>query len=119
MENTIGQMIGKIKHSMSVTNDNKEKTSIMVTFDFSTATDVDIKSWLCGSRAIAFQRPARSLSKGEIDALSGTVVIAQNAGVKVKSRDEIERDALAAMSSMDKEQQTAFLQKMADSMKTE
>jgi len=88
MENTLGQMIGTLNHALSITNDNKEKVSIMVKIDFTTASDIDIKSWLCGSRAIAFQRPTRMLSKTEIEALNNTTVIAQNAGQKVKSRKE-------------------------------
>ena len=85
---TLGQKIGIVKHSLSITNARDEKTSITISLDFSTASDSEIKSWLCGSRAIAFQRPTRSLSLAEINELDGTTIPAQDAGKKVKSRQE-------------------------------
>jgi hypothetical protein len=87
-ERTLGQMIGKVNHTLSITNDKGEQTTISVLFDFTTSTNQDIKSWLCGNRTIAFQRPTRSLSVKEIEALNGTTIIAQNAGQKIKSKEE-------------------------------
>lgn len=116
MENTLGQMIGKIKHALSITNDAGDKASIVVDFDFTTASDVDIKSWLCGSRAIAFQRPARALSADEITNLNNKVIIAQNAGQKVKSKEQIEQDMVIALSAMPKDKQQAYLQDLLDKM---
>ena len=88
MTNQLGALIGTIKHALSITNNNDAKTSITVSFDFTSASDTDIKSWLCGSRAIAFQRPTRSLTLDEINDLDGTVVVASDAGKKIKSRSE-------------------------------
>jgi len=88
MSNELGMIIGKIKQNMSITNHNDEKVQISVTFDFSTSTDAEIKGWLCGNRAIVFQRPARSLSMKELMDLDGTVVMANAAGTKVKSRTD-------------------------------
>jgi hypothetical protein len=85
---TLGQTIGKIKHTFGVTNSRDEKAQITVYFDFSTATDNDIKTWLVSNRVIAMQRPTRSLSLGEINGLNGQTVMAIDCGKKVKSREE-------------------------------
>lgn len=84
----LGKTIGKIVHSFSITNHAKEEVKLSVTFDFSTCTDQDIKSWLVSDRTIAFQRPTRLLSAAEIEAINGTTIMAQDAGKKVKSRAE-------------------------------
>ena len=56
MEKTLGQMIGTVTDTFSITNARGEKVQISVKWDFTTSTDTDIKSWLCGNRRIAFQR---------------------------------------------------------------
>ncbi len=86
--NQLGKLIGIIEHRFTVTNDAKVETSITVKFDFSTAHNEDIKQWLCGNRTIAFQRPLKKLSASEIKELDGTIILAQGAGSKVKSRQE-------------------------------
>ncbi|MBU2249555.1 MAG: hypothetical protein KKD77_22600 [Gammaproteobacteria bacterium] len=88
MTNQIGRLIGKVRHTLSITNSRDEKVQIALTFDFSTATDAEIKAWALSNRVIAFQRPARDLSASELNALDGTTVIASDAGKKVVSRDE-------------------------------
>ena len=88
MANELGRLVGKVRHSMSITNSRDEKVSITVSFDFSTATDQDIKSLLVGNRTIAFQRPSRSLSADELTKLDGAVILATECGKKVKSREE-------------------------------
>ena len=85
---TLGQQIGKVTRWFTVTNDTKDKISLKLTFDFSTTPNSDIHSWLCSNRIIAFQRPTRSLSKEEIEELDGSIIIATDAGKKVKSREE-------------------------------
>jgi len=85
---TLGQTIGIVKHSCSITNNSNEKTSITIGIDFTNSSDSDIRSWLVGNRIIAFQRPTRSLSLDEIQALDGTTIAASDAGVKIKSRSE-------------------------------
>jgi len=88
MENTLGKLIGKVKHALSITNDNDEKVSLSVTIDFTTATDAEIKSWLCSNRGIAGQRPWRKLSLEEIEALDGKTFVAQTIGQQIKTRKE-------------------------------
>lgn len=88
MSNEIGKLIGTVSHALSITNHDGDKVSITVKFDYSTATDAEIRSWLNGSRAIAFQRPTRDLSVEEIEALDGSTIMANAAGVKIKGRSE-------------------------------
>jgi hypothetical protein len=73
---------------MTITNARDEKVQVTIHFDFSGSSDAEIKSWLAGNRAIAFQRPSRALSASEIMSLDGSVVQASQAGQKVKSRSE-------------------------------
>lgn len=84
----LGTDIGEVTDNFTITNDANEKVQIRLTYDFSTATDADIKSWLCGNRRIALQRPSRSLSFEELEELNGQVLMAIDAGKKVKSREE-------------------------------
>lgn len=109
---TLGKMIGVVEDNFEVTNSREQKVKLTVKFDFTTASDADVKSWLCGNRRIAFQRPARSLSVDELKALSGKTVIAQNAGQKVKSAEEIEKEAMNAFSAMSDEQKAAYIERL-------
>lgn len=93
---TLGQTIGKVSHVFDVTNSSDVKVRLSVTFDFTTASDADIKSWLVSNRVIAFQRPTRTLSASEIHELDGTTIVAQHAGQKVKSRAERIQDIVNA-----------------------
>ena len=88
MTNQLGQIIGKVKHTFSTTNDNKEKVQLAIVIDFTSASDSDIVSWLSSNRVIAGQRPWRSLSIEELQDLDGTTFVAQRIGQKVKSRQE-------------------------------
>ena len=85
---TLGQTIGKVRHSFTITNDAKEKVQLALILDFSTCTDTDIKDWLCSNRIIAFQRPSRALSAEELKELDGQTIMAVDAGKRVKSRAE-------------------------------
>ena len=87
-QHTLGRMIGRIKHNLSITNDAKEKVQLGITIDFSTATDLDIKGWAVSNRVIAGQRPWRSLSEDELLDLDGQTIMAVDIGRKVKSRQE-------------------------------
>lgn len=111
-KNTIGKAIGKVVHTFSVKNDHEEKAQITVTFDFSTATDEDVKGWLIGNRVIAYQRPLRALTLNELKKLDKTVVIAQNAGQKVKSAAEQAKLAEQALANMDRDAAKALLEKI-------
>jgi hypothetical protein len=88
MANTIGMAIGKIIDTFSITNNRGASTTLRINWDFSTASDSDIKSWLAGNRRIAFQRPSRALSVDELNELDGTTIAASNAGKKTMSRSE-------------------------------
>ena len=88
MTQSLGQIIGKVIDSFSITNNRGASTSIRVEWDFATSTDNEIKSWLAGNRRIAFQRPSRALSIDELNELDGTTIAASNAGRKTMSRSE-------------------------------
>ena len=88
MSNELGILIGTIIDSFSITNNRGASTTIRVEWDFTTASDTEIKSWLAGNRRIAFQRPSRALSLDELNELDGTTIAASNAGKKTLSRSE-------------------------------
>jgi len=89
MSNEIGALIGKVKHSFSITNHAKEKVVVSITLDFTTTSNADIKSWLASDRTIAMQRPMRSLSLDEITSnYNGQTILASDVGKKIKSRAE-------------------------------
>ena len=85
---TLGQTIGTIVHAFNTKLDNGDKAQTSIKFDFTSASDSDIKSWLVSNRVISFQRVARKLDLDEIEDINGTVIIAQNAGQTIKSRSE-------------------------------
>ncbi len=97
---TLGEMIGKVVDNFAITNDAGDKVQLKLTFDFSTSSDVDIKSWLCGNRRIALQRPARAMSDEELKALNDTVIIAIDAGKKVKTKAERIKEAQATIAAL-------------------
>lgn len=90
MENTqtLGQIIGKVRHTFSITNDAGDKVQLAIWIDYSTATNTDVIGWVVSNRVIAGQRPWRALSKGELEALDNTTIMATEIGRKVKSRAE-------------------------------
>ena len=89
MSNKLGALIGKVKHTLSITNDaGDEVKAITIGIDFTNSTDTEITSWLCSNRAITGQRPWRKLSKDELSALNGKTFSASTIGTKVKSKDE-------------------------------
>ena len=96
----LGQTIGRVVDNFTITNDADEKVQMRVTWDFSTASDADIKSWLCGNRRIAFQRPSRSLSVSELRDISETTIMAIDAGKKVKSLEEQKQEARAILAAL-------------------
>jgi hypothetical protein len=115
MDNQLGKIIGKIRHSFNITNHAGEKTSVSVTFDFTTSSDADIKSWLASDRTIAVQRPARSLSLDEIKtSYDGTTILANECGKKIKSRAERIAELVNLFTSAGVNDETAT--KMAEDM---
>ena len=88
MSNELGMLVGVITDNFAVKNDAGDTVQLHVKYDFSTASDEDIKSWLCGNRRIAMQRPLRKLSVEEITNLNGVTILAQDAGKKVKSKED-------------------------------
>ena len=117
MENTIGQLIGIVKHVHGITNDAGDKVQITESIDFSTASDIEVKCWLVADRIIARTRVERKLTKSEIMELDGSVVLAQCAGQKIQSPAEVKKMAMAAFDNMDRDQQATYLQEMADRIK--
>ena len=114
---TIGQTIGIISHTFSITNDHDDKVQLSVRLDCRTASDDEIKGWITSNRIIAGQRPWRSLSKDELLELNGTTFIAQNIGQKVKSKEQIVQEGKAAIAQMSKEDQKAFLEELMEEAK--
>ena len=90
MKQTLGQLIGILTDNFSITSDDKTaiKLAMRLKYDFTMASDDQIKQWLCADRRIAFSRPNRSLSRDELVALNDTVIQAGSAGCKTKSRNE-------------------------------
>ena len=97
---SLGQLIGKAVDNFAITNDEGDKVQLKLTFDYSTATNIDIKSWLNGNRRIALQRPARAMDKNELKALDNTTVIAIDAGKKVKTKAERIKEAQATIAAL-------------------
>ena len=89
MNNTLGQIIGKVEDNFSVTNDAGETVKLRVYYDYSGMDDTSVKSNLVGSGTrIAFQRPLRKMSAIEIKALDGQTFDACTVGRKIVSREE-------------------------------
>ena len=96
----LGQLIGKVIDNFAITNDAGDKVQLKLTFDYSTATDIDIKSWLNGNRRIALQRPARAMSEDELKSMNNTTIIAVDAGKKVKTKAERIKEAQATIAAL-------------------
>lgn len=94
---TLGKVIGVVEDNFKITLDNaaKDEVQLRVKFDFSTCSDNDIRSWLCGNRRITMARPLRSLSIDEVRELDGQIIMANECGRKVKSREERIRELMA------------------------
>ena len=89
MNNTLGQIIGKVEDNFSVTNDAGETVKLRVYYDFSGMDNTSVKNNLVGSGTrIAFQRPLRKMSASEIKALDGQTFDACTVGRKIVSREE-------------------------------
>ena len=97
---TLGQTIGSVIDNFAITNDAGDKVQVKLTFDFTTASDNDIKSWLCGNRRISLQRPARAKTKAELEDLNGSVIIAIDAGKRVKTIAEQRAEAKAILAAL-------------------
>lgn len=93
---TLGKMIGVVTHNFSTKDKHEVSTKIAIRFDFSTATDADIRAWLVANRTISIQRPLAKLTATEITELNNSVVIAQDSGKKMRSESEIKNDMMAA-----------------------
>jgi len=86
---TIGQAIGVVKHNLDITLDNGTKANAKVHIDFTSATDIDIKSWLCSNRVISGQRAWRKMSLHEFEHnVNDATFTASAIGQKVKTRAE-------------------------------
>jgi hypothetical protein len=102
MENKLGQMIGVVKHSFTCTpSDGSKGYRVDTAYDFTNTSDVDIKTWLCGSRAIAQAKVVNALTMDEIDTLvSGRTFAAHLVGNKIVSLEEQRRNAMATLEAL-------------------
>ena len=102
MANQIGRTIGKVKHSFTCTpTDGSKGYRVDVTYDFTNTNDVDIKTWLCGSRAIAQAKVVNALTMKEIDTLVSNHTFAADAvGNKIVSLEEQKRNAQATLEAL-------------------
>ena len=100
MNNEIGRLIGRAVDNFSITNDNGDKVQLKIEFDYTTSSDIEIISWLNGNRRIALQRPARAMSEDELRSINNTVIIATDAGKKVKTKAERIKDAKATIAAL-------------------
>jgi len=101
MANTLGAAIGLVQHTFKTTlADGETSVTVKLGFDFTSATDADIKSWLVSNRIIAFQRPARLLTASELGALDGQTIIATNAGQKIQSKHAKITSAIATLRAL-------------------
>ena len=96
----LGELIGLAVDNFSITNDGGDKVQLKITFDYTTASNMDIVSWLNGNRRIAGQRPWRAMSKSELEELSGSTIIATEAGKKVKTKAEKVKEARAVLAAL-------------------
>ena len=94
--NRLGNIIGLVKRTFSTKLDNGEKVQLTVTFDFTTASDDDIRNWLASERTIAFQRPLRKLTRAEAESLNGSTILAESAGRKLVSKNDQIKALMAA-----------------------
>ena len=116
--NTIGKLIGKIVDTFSVTNTNGAPVTLRVTWDCSSASDNDIRSWIAGNRRIAFARPARALSATELQKCDNTVVMAVDAGKKPVNDETVIAALGAKIANMSPDKQMDYLERlMADARK--
>jgi hypothetical protein len=100
MSNEIGRLIGKVVDNFSITNDNGDKVQLKVDFDYTTSSDIEIISWLNGNRRIALQRPARAMSREELESINNTTIMAVDAGKKVKTKAERIKEAHATIAAL-------------------
>jgi hypothetical protein len=116
--NTLGQLIGKVRHSFRTTNNAGESVTTTQVIDFTTADDNSIKSWLCGNRAIARQRPMKPLSAAEMEALNGKTFKAETAGCAIESDTKVVEKATTAFENMTKDQQELYIAQLKERMES-
>ena len=97
---SIGKQIGKVEQNLKVTNDNGDAVQLKLTFDFSNASDNEIKGWVVSNRAIAWQRPARAMDNIELNECDGMTIAASDAGKKVKTKAERIKEAKATIEAL-------------------
>ena len=108
---TLGQTIGVVSHTFSNKNDQEDKCKLTIKIDFSTASDTDIKAWLCSNRVIAFARPLSKLTLAEMEEQDGRTFVAQNIGRKIVS-EAAQMAELEATIKSDPEKVKSILRKM-------
>ena len=111
MSNELGLLIGKVRHTYGIMAVDGSKRTVNVEFDFSTSSDAEIKSWLVGNRAIAAQKPPKSMTMAEaIETYDGKVINASTCGQKQESESQVVSKMASAMSSKTKEEKAALIE---------
>lgn len=110
MSNELGMLIGSVRHTFGIMANDGSKRSVNVTFDFSTSTDDEIKSWLVGNRAIAAQKPPKSMTMAEaLEVYDGKVIFASEAGKKAESESQVVAKMASQMASKTPEEKAALI----------
>ena len=110
MSNELGKLIGVVSHTYGIMAVDGQKRTVNVKFDFSGSTDSEIKSWLVGNRAIAAQKPPKSMTMTEaIECYEGKVINASTCGQKQESDSQVVSKMVATMASKTKEEKEALI----------
>jgi hypothetical protein len=97
--NTLGNQIGIVESSFSITNSNDDKVDLRIKFDFRSTSDEKIKALLTGQGCVvAFQNGGgrRGMSAAALRELDGMTVLAHQAGCKVRTKAQQVEDYVNA-----------------------
>jgi len=87
------------------------KQRINAVIDYSTASEDQVMDWADSNRVIAIQRPLRTMQVSALKELGKEemVVLAQDAGRKVQTPEEIKQMGMVAFDKMTHEEQLAYI----------
>ena len=95
----LGNQIGIVESSFSITNSNDDKVDLRIKFDFRSTSDEKIKALLTGQgTVVAFQNGGgrRGMSAAALRELDGMTVLAHQAGCKVRTKAQQVEDHVAS-----------------------
>jgi hypothetical protein len=114
MSNELGKMIGVVAHSYGIMANDGSKRNVNVKFDFTNSTDAEIRSWLVGNRAIAAQKPPKSMTLAEaIECYDGKVINASTCGQKQESDSQVVAKMAGSMAGKSAEEKLELILKLA------